>query len=90
MYPGRFLNFLKVVQRVLHPKTMFNDFWNKRRKANPDENKYISLCHILEGSGEDKQEIEKIFLTYMTLEDYDEVEMEEMVDYLLEISKDRQ
>jgi hypothetical protein len=64
----------------------FNNFWEKQRALEPDEPKMISLCKILQGSGEDKDEIEKIFHTYMKVtEDYDAPELEEMINYLLEI-----
>lgn len=66
----------------------FEGFWNKRRKANPDEPKYISLCYILEGSGEDATEIYEIFDEYVPKEDFFPNEREEMVSYLIEISKD--
>jgi len=70
---------------------MFETFWNKRRKLYPDENKYISLCHILEGSGETGDNIHQIFLQYIKEgEDYEESERNEMVKYLFKISKDRQ
>lgn len=68
---------------------MFKDFWDKRRKENPGEPKYISLCYILEGSGENRKTIETIFESYMDEgEDYDSKEEIEMVNYLFTISKD--
>jgi hypothetical protein len=67
----------------------FNYFWEKQRNKEPDEPKMISLCKILEGSGEDKEVIEKIFHTYMIAEeDYDIGEQDEMINYLFNISKD--
>lgn len=65
----------------------FDYFWKLRRKAHPKEAKYLSLCHILGGSGEAKKEIDKIFTAYMTLKDYDKEERKEMVAYLFKISK---
>lgn len=68
---------------------MFEIFWNKRRKAHPDEPKYITLCYILEGSGEDRKTIETIFESYLDeLIDYDNEEKIQMVNYLFTISKD--
>jgi len=68
---------------------MFNKFWNKRREEHPDEPRYISLCHLLEGSGEEEDIIEKYFDKYMEQdEDFDYSEKEMMVDYLVVISKD--
>jgi len=67
----------------------FNDFWQKRRKLHPGEPKYISLCHILQFSGEDNVEVNKIFTTYMKVGvDYDEPEFKEMIKYLVDLSKD--
>lgn len=68
----------------------FDYFWQKRRKENPNENKYISLCYILNGSGETGEGVHNIFLKYLVVgEDYDEPERNEMVKYLFKISKDR-
>lgn len=67
----------------------FDSFWKKQRKIEPDDPKYISLCKILNGSGEDRKVITDIFNTYMTLADYDLVEKEGMIDYLFEIAKDK-
>ena len=67
---------------------MFQDFWEKQRKLAPDEPKMISLCKILQGSGEDRKEITKIFHTYMSKEDFLPSEEKEMIDYLLDISTD--
>lgn len=67
----------------------FDYFWKKQRALEPEEPKYISLCKILMGSGEDKKVIAEIFDKYMVDgEDYDYVERREMVDYLYEIAKD--
>ena len=69
---------------------MFEDFWNKQRKLQPDEPKMISLCKILQGSGEDRKEIERIFYIYMKEgEDFDRFEDMEMINYLVWISEDR-
>ena len=69
---------------------MFEVFWEKQRKKEPEEPKMISLCKILQGSGEDRKEIEKIFHTYMIEgKDYDRFEDMEMIDYLVEISLDK-
>lgn len=69
---------------------MFKKHWDKRRKENPNEPKYISLCYILEGSGEDRNIIENIFLLYLTIKiDYDAGEEEEMINYLFKIAKDK-
>lgn len=69
----------------------FDYFWKKRRKEYPAEARYISLCHILEGSGETPKALKVIFLMYMRLdEDYDLGEEGEMIKYLIKISKDRQ
>ena len=65
-------------------------FWNKRRKQNPDEPPYISLCYILEGSGEDIASIYEIFDEYMPKEDFKADEREMMVAYLADISVDLQ
>lgn len=68
---------------------MFNDFYNKQRELCPDEPKYISLCKVLQYSGEERPEIEHIFVSYMKEgEDYDRNEFEEMVSYLVEQAKD--
>ena len=68
---------------------MFNTFWEKQRNIEPDEPKMISLCKILQGSGEDKVEITKIFHQYMEVgKDYDAPEAKEMINYLFDISKD--
>lgn len=67
----------------------FKHFWDKRRKENPGEPKYISLCYVLQYSGQDKTEIGNIFDTYMVVtKDYDSNERTEMVDYLVDISRD--
>lgn len=71
-------------------KTMFETFWNKRRKNNPREPKYISLCYILEGSGETASELYEIFDEYMSKDDFIPTEREQMVQYLIEISRDLQ
>lgn len=68
---------------------MFKRHWNKRRKINPGEPCYISLCYILEGSGEDEEKIEEYFNTYIPKEEYDFEEKEEMVEYLKDIASDR-
>lgn len=68
---------------------MFNKFWKKRREEHPDENRYITLCHLIEGSGEDEHKIEEYFLKYLEEEeDYDFSEKNAMIDYLIVISKD--
>jgi hypothetical protein len=67
----------------------FDYFWKKQRELEPGEPKYISLCKILQGSGEDYGVIEGIFMTYMTLEDYDLPEKKEMLDYLFDVAKDK-
>jgi len=68
---------------------MFNKFWNKRREEHPDEPRYISLCHLLEGSGEEEEVIEKYFDKYMEQdEDFVYSERDVMIDYLVVISKD--
>ena len=70
---------------------MFDEFYNKQRKLEPDDPKYISICKVLQGSGEDKDVIEQIFTSHMNVgEDYDPDEWEELVNYLVEISKDLQ
>lgn len=67
----------------------FKYFWDKRRKLHPGEPKYISLCQILQFSGEEKADVTKIFLTYMKIgKDYDEKEAKEMIKYLVELAKD--
>lgn len=68
---------------------MFNTFWKKRRKDNPGEPKYISLCYILEGSGEGSAEIYEIFDEYMDKADFLPKDREEMVLYLIDIAQDR-
>lgn len=70
-------------------KYTFDYFWEKRRKINPGEPKYISLCYILEGSGESAAEIYQIFDEYMTKDDFDVKDREEMVLYLIDIAQDR-
>jgi hypothetical protein len=68
---------------------MFNKFWKKRREEHPDEPRYVSLCHLIEGSGEDEDKIEMYFDRYMELEeDYDYSGRDTMLDYLVIISKD--
>ena len=68
---------------------MFKEFYDKQRLLEPDEPKYISICKVLQGSGEERAEIEHIFVSCMQVcEDYDTNEFEEMVSYLVEISKD--
>lgn len=73
---------------------MFETFWNKRRKANPGEPKYISLCYILEGSGETASELYEIFDEYVGVANFPKAEREaareEMVAYLIDISQDLQ
>lgn len=69
---------------------MFDKFWQKRRKANPGEPKYISLCYILEGSGEDSAVIYEIFDEYIPKEDFLPEEREQMIRYLIDISQDLQ
>jgi hypothetical protein len=70
---------------------MFEKFWDKRRKENPGEPKYISLCYILEGSGETLGVIQTIFESFLDEGiDYDSGEELEMVDYLFTIAKDQQ
>lgn len=69
---------------------MFDKFWVKRRKKYPEEPKYISLCYILEGSGEQRNIIENIFDKYMLVKkDYDLPERDQMIDYLFTIAKDK-
>lgn len=70
-------------------KNMFETFWNKRRKTNPGEPKYISLCYILEGSGETAAELYEIFDEYIDKSDFLPSEREEMVAYLIDISQDK-
>lgn len=68
---------------------MFEYHWDKRRKENEGEPKYISLCHILQYSGEDREFIEATFNKYMEIGvDYDEPERETMIEYLIDIAKD--
>lgn len=67
---------------------MILKFWNKRRKANPGEPKYISLCYILEGSGCDAEDIYEIFDEYIPKEDFKPEEREQMVAYLITICDD--
>ena len=67
---------------------MFKKFWDKRRKEN-SEPEYISLCFILEGSGEDRNIIENIFDKYVPKNSFVEDERNEMVDYLYKIAKDQ-
>ena len=67
---------------------MISKFWNKRRKQNPDEPPYISLCYILEGSGSTAEDIYEIFDEYMPKEDFNKDEREIMVAYLVDISQD--
>lgn len=69
---------------------MFKKHWDKRRKEHSDEPKYISLCYILEGSGEDLNFITSTFDMYMLIDlDYDQPERNEMINYLLTISQDK-
>jgi hypothetical protein len=69
---------------------MFADFYNKQREVEPNDPIYISLCKVLQGSGEDKEVIESYFNTYMKVGiDYDKKDRKIMVDYLFEQSKDR-
>ena len=70
-------------------KYTFDYFWEKRRKISPGEPRYISLCYILEGSGEKAREIYEIFDEYMTKDDFLPSEREEMVLYLVDIAQDR-
>lgn len=69
--------------------TTFDYFWNKRRKLNPGEPKYISLCYILEGSGETAKELYEIFDEYMGKDDFNVKDREQMVLYLIDISQDK-
>lgn len=62
--------------------------FNKRQKDNPGEPKYISLCYILEGSGEDGGTIYEIFDEYIPKKDFLPKEREQMVAYLIEIAVD--
>lgn len=67
----------------------FKYFWDKQRKLEPNEPKYISICKIVQGSGEDREVLETIFDTYMeVVKDFDSPERKEMISYLIEISKD--
>ncbi len=68
----------------------FNYHWDKRRKKLPDEPKYISLCYLLEGSGEGPAEVYEIFDEYVPKKDFLPSEREQMVLYLIEIAKDLQ
>ena len=67
----------------------FEKHWNKRRKDNPGEPKYISLCFILEGSGEDSTTLYEIFDEYIPKEDFLPEEREQMVAYLIDIAEDK-
>ena len=64
--------------------------FNKRQKDNPGEPRYISLCYILEGSGEDSATIYEIFDEYIPKGDFLPSEREQMVQYLITISEDLQ
>lgn len=66
----------------------FDTHFNKRRKAHNDEPVYISLCYILEGSGEDSAEIYEIFNEYMPRDSFLPEERQQMIDYLVEIATD--
>jgi hypothetical protein len=66
----------------------FELHWNKRRKKHPDEPAYISLCYILEGSGEDSADIFEIFDEYMPRDSFYKTERETMVLYLIDIAQD--
>lgn len=68
----------------------FSQHWDKRRKKNPYEPEYISLCYLLEGSGEDSAEIYEIFDEYVPKENFLPNEREQMIAYLVEISTDLQ
>lgn len=69
---------------------MFETFWNKRRKANPDEHPYHSMCYIVEGSGEDAETMYEIFDEYIPKDLYTKEDREIMVAYLVDIAKDLQ
>lgn len=67
---------------------MFSIFWERRRNECPDEPKYLSLCSVLNESGEVKKVITVLFDRYMVEgEDYDEHERDEMIKYLVKIAK---
>lgn len=67
---------------------MFDTFWKKQRKASPDEPEYISMCKILEGSGQDAETIYELFDEYIPKDAFLPKEREEMCQYLITISED--
>ena len=67
----------------------FEKHWNKRRKAHPDEPRYITLCYLLEGSGEEAVDIYELFDEYIPKKDFLVSERETMVSYLIDIAQDR-
>lgn len=66
----------------------FDKHWNKHRKNNPDEAEYISMCKILQYSGEDSQTIYQLFNEYIPKNSFLKEEREEMVKYLIEQAQD--
>lgn len=68
----------------------FDRHFDKRRKNNPEEPVYITLCYVLEYSGEEAPEVYEIFDEYMPPDDFFLNEREQMVRYLIDISKDIQ
>ena len=66
----------------------FEKHWNKRRKAHPDEPRYITLCYLLEGSGEEPAEIYELFDEYIPRDDFFLNEREELCAYLIDIATD--
>jgi hypothetical protein len=66
----------------------FDKFWNKQRKNHPDEPEYISMCKILEGSGEESAIIYELFDEYIPKDSFTPSEREIMVSYLIEKAED--
>ncbi len=62
----------------------FDRHWNKHRKNNPDEAEYISMCKILQYSGEDAESIYGLFTEYIPKDSFTKKEREVMVKYLIE------
>lgn len=67
----------------------FTEHYLNRRKDNPNEPKYISLCYVIEYSGDTKKEVEEKFDLVMDSTDYDPEERETMITYLSEIAQDK-
>ncbi len=54
--------------------------------SRPELGTYVHLCHIFAESGASKNEVKKAFMYYMSPDEYDKSEIEEMINYLHKIA----